>query len=88
MKLTRYPKGMFFHGHSGPRFRAADMPNLRAMREMYRSLLDKVQELLAGESDPAMLLAGATIKAELEAKYTACVSVLDLLERTPSGWRP
>ena len=72
----------------GVRYRAADMPRLRAMREAYRSLLDKVPEVMAGETDPAMLLAGATIKAELEANYAACGNVLARLERTPTGCRP
>ena len=88
MKAAKYPAGLFYSGHSGPRFGASDMPRLRALREAYRSLLDKVPEVLAGETDPAMLLAGATIKAELEANYAACGNVLARLECTPTGWRP
>lgn len=88
MKLPKYPKGLFYGGVSGKRFSASDMPRLRAMREAYASFLAKLPEVLAGETDPAMLLAGASIKAELEAKYTACGNALDLLERTPPGWRP
>ena len=70
------------------RFGAADMPRLRAMRDAYRSLLDKVPEVMAGETEPAMLLAGATIKAELEAAFDACGRVLSQLERTPARWLP
>ncbi|MDZ3799831.1 MAG: hypothetical protein U0T03_13685 [Xanthomonadales bacterium] len=88
MKLPRYPKGLFYAGHSGRRFGAADMPVLRAMRETYRRFLDRLPEVMAGETDPAMLLAGATVKASLEADYAACGNVLALLERTPTGWRP
>lgn len=88
MKLTKWPPGLFYAGHSGKRFGASDMPGLRAMRDVYRSFLDKLPEVLVAETDPAMLLAGATIKADLEAKYTACGHALDMLERTPSGWRP
>lgn len=84
MKSTRYPAGLPCQG----RFKTQDIPTLRALREAYRSLLDKVPEVLAGETDPGLLLAGATIKADLEAKYAACGSALDRLERTAARWRP
>lgn len=70
------------------RFGVQDMPMLRAMREAYGALLAKVPEVIAGETDPAMLLAAAKVRADLEADYARCGAVLSQLERTPNGWLP
>lgn len=88
MKLPRYPSGMFEHGHSGPRFSASDMPLLRSMREVYSRLLQRVRGIDWAAEGPGMALAAASVTAELEAKRQAAGRVLDMLERTPPGWRP
>lgn len=88
MKLTKRPKGLFYAGHSGRRFGSSDLPTLRAMRDAYRSLIDVAKQIQSTENDPAMLLAGATVIASLQASYDSCGQALDLIERTPPNWRP
>lgn len=88
MKLPRYPLGMFDPGHSGRRFSASDMPMLRSMREVYADFVRRAREIDWAAEGPGMALAAASITAELEAKREAAGRVLDMLERTPPGWRP
>jgi cysteine sulfinate desulfinase/cysteine desulfurase-like protein len=88
MKLRKYPKGMFGGHPSGRRFGSADLPLIRAMRDAYRKLLDAVHTIDWQAEGPGMLLAAATLTAELEAKHRACGEILDLIERTPPSWRP
>ena len=88
MKLPRYPKGLFYAGPSGTRFGASDIPILRAMRDAYRKIIDTARSIDWSQEGPGMVLAAATITTELQAKFDACGRVLDMLERTPPGWRP
>jgi hypothetical protein len=79
---------MFYAGHSGTRFGAKDIPILRAMRDTYRKFIETARSIDWSQEGPGMVLAAATITAELQAKFDACGNVLDMLERTPPGWRP
>lgn len=88
-RLTQWPPGLFHPGHSGRRFSSSDIPTLRAMRDAYRVFLDALPGVVADcQADPGMLLAAATIRADLQANFQACGRALDLLERTPPAWRP
>jgi hypothetical protein len=88
VKLTQWPPGLFYAGHSGARFSASDLPKLRALRDAYRQLIASARALQASERDPVALLAGVSVISDLEAKYTACGQALDIIERTPARWRP
>lgn len=88
MKLPKHPNGLFYAGHSGKRFGASDMPILRAMRDTYRKLIDTARSIDWSKEGPGMTLAASNITAELETKFATCGRILDMLERTPPGWRP
>lgn len=68
MKLPRYPKDLFYAGHSGARFGAKDIPILRSLRDVYRRLIEKVRAIDWSDEGAGMALAAATVTAELEAK--------------------
>ena len=55
---------------------------------MYRNLIGRIEGINWSEEGPGMVLAAATIKHDLRDKFDACGRVLDMLERTPPGWRP
>ncbi len=89
MKRPRYPKGLFYTDHSGTRqWRVSDIPMLRAMRDAYRHFMDRCRSLDLAAEGPAMALAASMALAEMQERFDACGRILDLLESTPSGWRP
>lgn len=88
MRLPKYPVGQFDTGPSGRRFSASDMPMLRSMREVYAGFIQRSREIDWAAEGPGMVLAASMVVADMEARRDAAGRVLDMLERTPAGWRP
>lgn len=74
--------------HAICRLVADDMPLLRSFRESTAKILKVAKEIQNEETDPAMMLAAATVVSTIQGWYDDAGRNLDLLERTPPAWRP
>jgi hypothetical protein len=65
------------------KFTARDIPTIRATRDAYREILERVEEVRGDTRDVGKLVGFALIKADIQDKFETLGRHLTRLERQP-----